>query len=107
MPMSVPGMPIATTPLVPMQRSRDVVLMSNDHFTRRTKLHGAHERLTNYLLPPIALAVGIGVLTPTISNADDTPGTAQATPLVLADATNAAVATDTAAGSDGGSASLD
>jgi iron complex outermembrane receptor protein len=60
-----------------MQRSRDVVLMSNDLFTLRAKSRGARQRLANYLLPPIALAVAIGVLTPTVSHADDTRSTAE------------------------------
>jgi iron complex outermembrane recepter protein len=105
--------------------------MSNDHFTLRTKSRGAHEWLTNYRLPPIALAVGISLLTPTVSNAlvpvvatadavlaadADGGGTlngravsvpAKASPIVLADATNAAAATDTAIGSDSSTASLD
>jgi iron complex outermembrane recepter protein len=51
--------------------------MSNDHFTRRSKSRGAHEWLTNFLPTPIALAVGIILLTPIVANAQDTRSTAE------------------------------
>jgi hypothetical protein len=51
--------------------------MSNDSFARRTRSRGAHELMSNYLLTPIALAVGIGSLTPLAAIADDTRSAAE------------------------------
>jgi iron complex outermembrane receptor protein len=104
--------------------------MSNVHFPRRTRSRGAHQRLANYLVTPIALAVGFSLLTPIIANAEHILDTSDAVltadaggggtlsdpaaavppsakPIVLADATNAVATTDTIAESYGGSATLD
>lgn len=51
--------------------------MSNDYFAIRRKTRGVHALMSNYLLPPIALAVSIGLLTPILAVADDTRSTAE------------------------------